>query len=52
LAVEFNEHRFLGHHIEVGEFPAELIFHRSRQVKADGHGRILVGPDDLPILSD
>ena len=52
LAVEFNEHRFLGHHIEVGEFPAELIFHRSRQVEADRQGRILVGPDDIPILSD
>jgi len=52
LAVEFNEHRFLGHHIEVGEFPAELIFHRSWQVEADGHGRILVGPDDPPMLSD
>jgi hypothetical protein len=30
LTVELNEHRFLGHHIEVGEFPAELIFHRRR----------------------
>ena len=52
LTVEFNEHRFLGHHIEVGEFPAELIFHRSRQVEADGHSKILVGPDDFPVLSD
>jgi hypothetical protein len=29
-----------------------LIFHRSWQVEADGHGRILVGPDDPPMLSD
>ena len=49
LTEEFNEHRFLGHHIEVGEFPAELFFHRSRQVEADRHGRILVGPDDRQI---
>ena len=49
LTVGFNEHHFLGHHIEVGEFPAELIFHRSRQVDADGHGNILVGPDDFTI---
>jgi len=52
LTVELNERRFLGHHIEVGEFPAELILHRSRQVEADRHGRIPLGPDDFPILSD
>ena len=37
---------------EVGEFPAELILHRSRQVEVDGHGRILVGADAPPTPSE